>query len=127
MGKERLFNKDTIKGACPKVPQQNNFTDCGLYVLQYVEHFLKVFHTVLANFFMDIFNKLLIFCTCAFQYPILDYHVPIKELKEWFDEFIVTRKREDVSLLIKKLMVQQNKDPNCLPELVLPTLNGKFF
>lgn len=50
--------------------------------------------------------------------------MPIKELKVWFDEFIVTKKREDISLLIKKLMLQHNKDPSCLPEIVLPTLNG---
>lgn len=38
----RIYNKDNIKGACPKVPQQTNFTDCGLYLLQYVEQFFKV-------------------------------------------------------------------------------------
>lgn len=38
----KVFNKDNIKGSCPKIPQQNNFTDCGLYLLQYVEHFFKV-------------------------------------------------------------------------------------
>lgn len=42
LGVEKTFSKDTIKGACPKVPQQSNFTDCGLYVLQYVESFFKV-------------------------------------------------------------------------------------
>lgn len=42
MGNEKVFSKDTIKGASLKVPQQSNFTDCGLYVLQYVESFFKV-------------------------------------------------------------------------------------
>lgn len=41
-GNERKFNKDTFKGASPKVPQQDNFTDCGLFVLQYVESFFEV-------------------------------------------------------------------------------------
>jgi Ulp1 family protease len=41
-GKEREFNKDTIKGSTPRVPQQTNFTDCGVYVLQYVESFFQV-------------------------------------------------------------------------------------
>jgi len=41
-GKAKEFNKDTIKGMMPKVPQQKNFTDCGLYLLQYVEQFFKV-------------------------------------------------------------------------------------
>lgn len=39
---QRLFNKDTIPGYCAKVPQQNNFSDCGVYVLQYVESFFEV-------------------------------------------------------------------------------------
>lgn len=40
--KVKEFSKDTIKGMLPKVPQQTNFTDCGLYLLQYVEMFFKV-------------------------------------------------------------------------------------
>lgn len=49
MGFDRAFTKDTIKGACPKVPQQSNFTDCGLYVLQYVESFFAVIYKRLLN------------------------------------------------------------------------------
>lgn len=41
-GKEKDFSSDTMKGACPKVPQQTNYTDCGLYLLQYVETFFQV-------------------------------------------------------------------------------------
>lgn len=45
--REKIFNKDSIKCACPKVPQQTNFTDCGLYLLQYVESFFAVnFNTI---------------------------------------------------------------------------------
>ncbi|KRT80658.1 Peptidase [Oryctes borbonicus] len=98
MSKEKIFNKDTIKCACPKVPQQTNFTDCGLYLLQYVE-----------SFFND---------------PIKNYRLPIHQLKNWFEEMTVTRKREDISKLIKELMTKYNKDPGILPEIVLPTLNG---
>lgn len=39
---ERTFTRDNIKGACPKIPQQSNYTDCGLYLLQFAEHFFKV-------------------------------------------------------------------------------------
>ncbi|KAF2897296.1 hypothetical protein ILUMI_08881 [Ignelater luminosus] len=99
LGKERIFNKDVIKGCCPKIPQQTNFTDCGLYLLQYVEEF--------------------------FKQPLKDYRIPMKLLKEWFEESVVTRKREDISLLIKELMIKYNKDPTILPHIVLPTLNGK--
>ncbi|EAT47498.1 AAEL001372-PB [Aedes aegypti] len=38
----KIFNKTNMPGHCVKVPQQNNFTDCGLYLLQYVEHFFLV-------------------------------------------------------------------------------------
>lgn len=39
---ERIFDKETFKGSNPKCPQQNNFSDCGIYVLQYVESFFEV-------------------------------------------------------------------------------------
>ena len=29
-------------GYCVRVPQQKNFYDCGIYMLQYVESFFKV-------------------------------------------------------------------------------------
>lgn len=38
----KVFNKHNMPGHCVKVPQQNNYTDCGLYLLQYVEHFFLV-------------------------------------------------------------------------------------
>lgn len=37
-----IFTKLNIPGNNVKVPQQTNFTDCGLYVLQYVEQFFIV-------------------------------------------------------------------------------------
>ena len=36
------FTKETMPGCCPVVPQQPNFTDCGVFVLQFVESFFKV-------------------------------------------------------------------------------------
>ena len=38
----RQFDKDNMRGCNPKCPQQTNFSDCGIYVLQYVESFFKV-------------------------------------------------------------------------------------
>jgi len=38
----RSFDKDTVKGYSPKCPQQTNYSDCGVYVLQYVESFYEV-------------------------------------------------------------------------------------
>ncbi|RZF40329.1 hypothetical protein LSTR_LSTR006938 [Laodelphax striatellus] len=93
-GVERQFTKEYMKGASPKVPQQTNYTDCGLYVLQYVEAF--------------------------FEAPITDYHIPIKTLQEWFDVDIVSRKRFDIQQLLHKLMGEQGID---FSTLNLPDLN----
>lgn len=41
-GNKRSFSKEVMKGSNPKVPQQNNFSDCGVYILQYVESFFEV-------------------------------------------------------------------------------------
>lgn len=38
-----LFSKENIVYACPDVPQQTNSFDCGVFVLQYAETFMKVF------------------------------------------------------------------------------------
>ncbi|XP_076676841.1 uncharacterized protein LOC143373447 isoform X2 [Andrena cerasifolii] len=101
MGTEKVFSKDTIKGASLKVPQQSNFTDCGLYVLQYVESF--------------------------FKNPIKDYTLPIKTLKNWFEEIIVTRKREELSKLLIKLMNATRGDKNItIPVVSFPTQDGKL-
>lgn len=96
----KVFNKTNMPGHCVKVPQQNNFTDCGLYLLQYVEHF-----------FLD---------------PIKDYRMPIK-LHDWFDTLVVTKKREDISNLLKELIQKHNPDVLPLPEIKFPTLNGKLI
>ncbi|RVE49476.1 hypothetical protein evm_005907 [Chilo suppressalis] len=102
ISQHKIFNKDNIKGSCPKIPQQNNFTDCGLYLLQYVEHFFKD--------------------------PILDYSLPIKQLANWFDEIVVTRKREEISILLKTLMHKYNPESHLtLPDITFPTLNGKLI
>ncbi|XP_060818194.1 uncharacterized protein LOC132908307 isoform X2 [Bombus pascuorum] len=101
MGNEKVFSKDTIKGASLKVPQQSNFTDCGLYVLQYVESF--------------------------FKNPIKDYTLPIKTLKNWFEEIVVTRKREELSKLLINLMIAGKGDRNItIPTVNFPTQDGKL-
>ena len=46
LGKDRIFNKETMRGCCPKVPQQPNFSDCGIYLLQYIEAFFEVFDII---------------------------------------------------------------------------------
>ena len=39
---KNLFSKEIMVSACPKVPKQNNSYDCGVFVLQYAESFMKV-------------------------------------------------------------------------------------
>lgn len=41
-GSDHSFTRYNIQGHQVKVPQQTNFTDCGLYLLQYVESFFTV-------------------------------------------------------------------------------------
>uniref|UniRef100_A0A1A9WDN1 Ubiquitin-like protease family profile domain-containing protein n=1 Tax=Glossina brevipalpis TaxID=37001 RepID=A0A1A9WDN1_9MUSC len=97
------FNKYNMLGHHVKVPQQNNSTDCGLYVLQYVEQFFKD--------------------------PIRDYRIPIQQLANWFDTPTVTRKREDISNLLQKLMNASNGPNNkiLLPVIPFPTHNGQLI
>lgn len=46
----RTFDKDTIKGGNPKCPQQTNYSDCGIYLLQYVESFYEVCMVVFESY-----------------------------------------------------------------------------
>ena len=56
------YNKHLIKGTVPKVPQQTNYSDCGVFMLQYVESFFEV------SYFSFITSKLLaIFSWKIFQ------------------------------------------------------------
>lgn len=45
---------------------------------------------------------------------------------DWFDTLVVTKKREDIVNLIKRLMDANNKKIS-LPEIQLPTENGKLL
>ncbi len=41
-GTPRLFTSDSMRSSNCRVPQQDNSSDCGLYLLQYAESFLQV-------------------------------------------------------------------------------------
>lgn len=60
------------------------------------------------------------------QDPIKNYRAPIKQLINWFDTLVVTRKREDIVNLIKQKMAEYNRNIP-LPEIQLPTENGKLL
>ncbi|XP_039603989.1 sentrin-specific protease 6 isoform X2 [Polypterus senegalus] len=79
-GTKRSFNKDVMKGSSPRVPQQDNFSDCGVYILQYVESF--------------------------FEKPIVSFDLPMN-LTDWFPQQRMKKKREEIKELILRLQEQQ--------------------
>lgn len=52
----------------------------------------------------------------------MDYHIPIKQLVDWFQADIVSRKRYEIQQLLLRLMVEQNID---IEALNLPVLSLK--
>ncbi|XP_066097773.1 sentrin-specific protease 7 isoform X2 [Saccopteryx bilineata] len=78
----REFSKTNMVDLCPKVLKQDNSSDCGVYLLQYVE-----------SFFKD---------------PIVNFELPI-HLDKWFPRHVIKTKREDIRELILKLHLQQQK------------------
>ena len=84
MKEDREFTIHNFKGASPKVPQQPNFSDCGLFALQYVESFLTK--------------------------PLTDYTLPMKGLRKWFPSEVMRNKRSEIAKIIRDLAMEQNKD-----------------
>lgn len=78
----RSFDRNKMKGASPTVPLQSNYSDCGIYLLQYVESF--------------------------FETPISNYSIPIKGLQNWFSDECVNLKRAELRKLITSLMIEQH-------------------
>ncbi|XP_035986305.1 sentrin-specific protease 6 isoform X1 [Fundulus heteroclitus] len=80
---QRSFGKEVMKGSSPRVPQQDNFSDCGVYILQYVESF--------------------------FENPIPSFHLPMN-LSDWFPQQRMKTKRQEIKELILKIKDQQELD-----------------
>ncbi|XP_054474458.1 sentrin-specific protease 6 isoform X2 [Anoplopoma fimbria] len=92
-GSQRSFGKDVMKGSSPRVPQQDNFSDCGVYVLQYVESF--------------------------FENPIPSFHLPVS-LSDWFPQQRMKTKREEIKELILKIKEQQEMDKKEAEQVAAP-------
>ncbi|XP_070191434.1 uncharacterized protein [Littorina saxatilis] len=75
----------SVRGGCPKVPQQTNYSDCGVFVLQYAETF--------------------------FENPIASFSIPMK-LERWFPLTKVEKKREEIRDLILHLQAEVNEGSN---------------
>ncbi|NP_001135831.1 SUMO specific peptidase 6 S homeolog [Xenopus laevis] len=82
-GSKRSFSKDVMKGSSTRVPQQNNLSDCGVYILQYVESF--------------------------FENPIQSFDLPMN-LMDWFPQQRMKTKREEICNLILTLQGLQSKE-----------------
>ncbi|XP_041067726.1 sentrin-specific protease 7-like isoform X2 [Carcharodon carcharias] len=80
---QRSFTAENMKGSVPRVPKQDNSSDCGIYLLQYVESF--------------------------FQKPITNFELPL-QLDKWFLREEVKKKREEIQDLILHLHSQQRTD-----------------
>ncbi|XP_030060002.1 sentrin-specific protease 7 [Microcaecilia unicolor] len=81
-GMPREFSRSNMRDFYPRVPKQGNSSDCGIYLLQYVESF--------------------------FQNPIIDFELPIS-LERWFPPDIMRTKRREIHDLILKLHIQQQR------------------
>ncbi|NWU74032.1 SENP7 protease, partial [Onychorhynchus coronatus] len=77
----REFSKSTMIDLYPRVPKQDNSSDCGVYLLQYVESF--------------------------FQNPIVNFEEPL-HLENWFPRQLIRSKREEIRDLILQLHFQQH-------------------
>ena len=82
--RQPIFDACSMPACCPRVPQQPDFSDCGVFVLQYVEAF--------------------------FNNPIRSYTLPLGDTLafDWFPAEAVQRKRTRVARLIRRLASEQN-------------------
>ncbi|XP_077972072.1 uncharacterized protein LOC120334617 isoform X2 [Styela clava] len=78
----KVFDKDSMRMCSVVVPQQDNYTDCGLFLLHYFEKF--------------------------FRAPIQSYAPPIKIL-DWFDPDECKTKREEIKKVIDDLHEEWKK------------------
>ncbi|TKS66873.1 Sentrin-specific protease 7 [Collichthys lucidus] len=84
-GSSREFSPDQMQSSHCQVPLQDNSSDCGLYLLQYVESFLKD--------------------------PVVHFDLPL-HLQRWFPRQQVRRKRDEIRDLVLNLYRHQNLESN---------------
>ncbi|KAG9335124.1 hypothetical protein JZ751_005687 [Albula glossodonta] len=76
----RDFTAEQMKGSYCRVPLQDNSSDCGVYLLQYVESFL--------------------------QNPVVHFDLPLR-LEHWFPRQQIRRKRDEIRDLVLQLHRKQ--------------------
>ena len=77
MGSDRQFSVETLPAFCPRIPQQTNQTDCGIFLLQYVETF--------------------------YDKPLTDFTTPLENLASWFSQDCIKTKRDNIASIIREL------------------------
>ena len=87
------FNVHNMPSFCPLLPQQENLTDCGIFLLQYIEMF--------------------------FQKPINNFATPLESLLNWFPIEKVNNKRKSIAQLIRNLT---RKGKLCNGNVVFPNI-----
>ncbi|GIY58462.1 hypothetical protein CDAR_31522, partial [Caerostris darwini] len=83
-GTKKIFDRNTMQGFIMKCPQQNNFSDCGTYLLQFVESF--------------------------FENPIPYFANPMPDLTNWFSEPKISKKRQELRDLILSIHQEQTEN-----------------
>uniref|UniRef100_A0A8C4H2I3 SUMO specific peptidase 7b n=1 Tax=Dicentrarchus labrax TaxID=13489 RepID=A0A8C4H2I3_DICLA len=88
----RRFTPDNMMSSNCRVPQQDNSSDCGLYLLQYAESFL--------------------------QNPVVHFNLPLG-LDNWFPRQLVRQKREEIRSLIMRMHRSQTVNSQSLKDVDL--------
>ncbi|XP_043965536.1 sentrin-specific protease 7b isoform X1 [Gambusia affinis] len=81
----RLFTPATMRSCTCSVPQQDNGSDCGVYLLQFAESFL--------------------------QNPVVDFDLPLR-LEGWFPRQQARQKRDEIRSLLLRLERAQLSEQN---------------
>lgn len=101
----RVFDATTFPAFSPKVPQQENNCDCGVYLLHFVEMILSNPPLVTENFINDKGSTLV--CKTGDSQSVK----PGTKHKatEWFPLSDITAKRRDIKMLLSQLASKQHE------------------
>ncbi|TRY92927.1 hypothetical protein DNTS_024363 [Danionella cerebrum] len=103
-GSTRSFSSEKVTGSHCRVPQQDNSSDCGLYLLHYVQSFLEV-QWVLEHT-PDFLSRARIARRDLCGNPVVHFDLPLR-LEHWFPRSEVRRKRAELRELVVELYRKQ--------------------
>jgi len=93
-GEDREFTKTSIPGGMPRVPQQPNHCDCGIFTLFYVE--------------------------CFFRKPIVSFDIPIEQMRSWYSTGW-EKKREEIYNAVKEMISKNCPETlELIPNIIFP-------